>query len=159
MAKKPKAIGNLPDAETIRRLYAEIERNEVDIKSEMMAAAARCKRMHEAIRDCCDALKDAGLTRPVIKATRAEKKALKAAAKARGELEGDDVALGEYVREKLGGFADLPLGAAAVAEAEKDDAERDIRPDFLKRRADQRAAENVAALTGKDGIKPLEAGA
>lgn len=102
-------------------------------------------------------------------------RALKTVIKARGmerkldalrdDLEGDDQESFDQIRLALGDLADSPLGQAAL-----DKADGDVRPAHLKRRESDRkkdkaatnealdaaaAAENVARLSGADGIRPL----
>jgi hypothetical protein len=153
---------NEPDAEVLKRLFGAIFDAQTTNKSIMMTAAADCKPGHQKIRDAKEGLRGAGVSAAVIAATLKEHRARQTIENARASLEDGDISLGKITREAIGLLADLPLGKAAIKRAEKDDAERDLRPPFLGEgrkpptSREKRVAENVVALTGKGGITPLD---
>lgn len=92
--------------------YEKMEKEKLDRK---MAYMAECAKIAGRQKDLVDDAKAQGLDgkvlRSVVKARAFERKA-DAVYEA---LEDDDAALHKDIREALGDYADLPLGAAAVA--------------------------------------------
>jgi xanthine dehydrogenase iron-sulfur cluster and FAD-binding subunit A len=79
----------------------------------------KCKKPRESIREVMTEVREAGENmkafRVLLKAHRDERKRLAAIA----ALEAEDAEALEDMRERLGGLADLPLGAAALDRAAK----------------------------------------
>jgi uncharacterized protein (UPF0335 family) len=92
--------------------YEVMEREKLDRK---MAYMAECAKIAGRQKDLVDDAKGQGLNgkvlRSVVKARALERKA----DAVYEELEDDDANLHKDIREAIGDYADLPLGAAAVA--------------------------------------------
>ena len=85
-----------------------------DLDSERGVYMSKCKTLREQISAYKDRAKDGGVPRKVISAT-IEKIDLEKQLEALTDgLDDDAIEIFEYVQEKLGAFADTPLGQAAV---------------------------------------------
>ena len=91
--------------------YEKMEKEKLDRK---MAYMAECAKISARQKTLVDDAKGAGLNGKVLRAT-VKQRALERKAEAIfDDLEDDDAELLRDIREALGDYADLPLGAAAV---------------------------------------------
>lgn len=91
--------------------FEKLEKEKLDRK---MAYMAECAKISARQKDLCDDAKGAGLNGKVLRATVKQRALERKAAAIVEALEDDDADLVRDIREALGDFADLPLGAAAV---------------------------------------------
>jgi hypothetical protein len=125
----------------------------------------RCKGPRGVQAAAIDVAKKAGFPITVARAKLALMTLDRKKERVRQKLEPVDLSLLnrlEKARKELGALADTELGQAHLKQLQDDNAAAvdalagdDPRPQFLKDRHDQ-TAENVAWLTGPDGIKQLE---
>ncbi len=133
------------------------------MQGEFMAACKNGPRKVQ--KDALAEAKASGLPMLAVKAKLKLMRHDRAKEKIRRNLEPVDASLLnklEKARKELGALADTELGQAHLKQLQDDNAAAvdalagdDPRPQFLKDRHDQ-TAENVARLTGPDGIKQLE---
>jgi hypothetical protein len=117
MAKKANENVNAPSEEDVEAAVANIEQHLEDLASERGAYMARCKRIRDLMDADYDTATDRGirkkLLKRIIKKRELERKIVSQAA----DLEPDERSEMEMLLEKLGDFANTPLGGAAVAAA------------------------------------------
>jgi hypothetical protein len=105
-----------------------IDRADDELASLRGAYMSDCKGPRASIREIMGAARDSGENmkafRLVLKGHRDARKQAKRVA----ELEQDDADAYEAMREKLGAFADTPLGEAALAKHRRDGALDSLRP-------------------------------
>jgi uncharacterized protein (UPF0335 family) len=95
-----------------------LEELDSELLREKMAYMERARRIQEDKKSVLDEAKDAGLSKKAVKAVVKVRDLERKAEAAREDLEDDDAAVFDDIREALGDYADLPLGKAAV---ERDD--------------------------------------
>lgn len=91
-----------------------LEELDDELMREKMAYMERARRIQENKKQVLDEAKDAGLSKKAVKAVVKVRDLERKAEAAREDLEDDDAAVFDDIREALGDFADSPLGAAAV---------------------------------------------
>lgn len=104
--------------------YEEFEREKLARK---MAYMAECAKISGRQKDLVDDAKSQGLKGNVLKAIVKARAHERKAAAIEEALEDDDARDFQDIREALGDYADLPLGAAAVAREEDDGDDGDER--------------------------------
>lgn len=92
--------------------YEKMEKEKLDRK---MAYMAECAKISGRQKSLVDDAKGAGLNGKVLRATVKQRALERKAEAVFDDLEDDDAELLRDIREALGDYADLPLGAAAVA--------------------------------------------
>lgn len=102
------------DQDLVRSIVDQIEMNLDKLAQERSTYMNACKPFHGANRDLYDKAKEAGITRSSMRAMIKERQLQKKIAKNRDELEVDDRAQMDAMREALGPFADTELGRFAV---------------------------------------------
>ncbi len=115
-------LKNRADQGDMRDFVDRIERCNKDKASAHGVYMKRCGEIQNDINAILDEAKDAGLTKKSVKAVIKVREHEAKAKALREDLEDDDAALFDDIREALGDFADSPLGAAAV---ERDGAAQD----------------------------------
>jgi len=105
--------GNKIDEEKAQRFVDEIEKCFVDLLSERGTYMARCKPIHERIRDWKDRAKDDGIPKKALNTILKERDLIRKIEALNEELEPDEADEVEMLRDALGPYGDLPLGRAA----------------------------------------------
>ncbi|WP_434712947.1 hypothetical protein NMA58_08175 [Rhizobium sp. YTUHZ045] len=100
------------------------EELEKEILREKMSYMERCRRIRKEQSDLLDDAKSQGLPKNVLKAVVKARDLERRAESIMEELEDDAQQVFKDIREALGDFADLPLGAAAVEREETSDDDR-----------------------------------
>jgi hypothetical protein len=90
------------------------EEMEAEIASERGVFMAKCKAIRERQSELLDDAKSQGVAKKIVKALVKRLSLLRKADEQIDDLEDDDRAYAVDIFQALGGFADLPLGAAAV---------------------------------------------
>ena len=98
--------------------FEELEREKL---REKMAYMERCRRITEQQKDLLDDAKSQGLPKNVVKAVAKARDLERKAKNILDDLEDDQQQIFKDIREALGDYADLPLGAAAVAREDDDE--------------------------------------
>ena len=127
MPKRAKTNGF--DGDELAKYLTEIDKADDELgklKSEHME---QCKRPRGWLRDTMGSAKEAGLNMNAFRAVVAEHRADRKIEKKLAELEPDDAADFEAMREALGPFGETPLGEAAIGKAK---AKRDAGLDELR---------------------------
>ena len=79
---------------------------------------ARCKGIRDRVKDIYERASSDGVPRTALKTLRRERELIRKINALKEGLDAEDIDLVDQVREALGPFGDLPLGAAAVEAAE-----------------------------------------
>ena len=114
---KAKSATNGFDGEQLAAYLGEIDKADDELsklKSEHMES---CKRPRGWLRDTMASVKEAGINMNAFRAVVAEHRADRKIEKTLAELEADDAADFEAMREALGPFGETPLGEAALDKA------------------------------------------
>ncbi len=101
--------------------FEELEKEKL---REKMSYMERCRRIQTQINELLDDAKDQGLPKNVLKGVVKAREFERKADAVMEALEDDAQALFKDIRQALGDFADLPLGAAAVEREETSDDDR-----------------------------------
>lgn len=109
---------NRASAEEAGSFVDKFEEFEAQIATEASKHMLACKKIREKQKELLDDAKSQGIPKKVIKALVNRRKWDKKAEEALESLEDDDKDYAVDIYQALGGFADTPLGAAAV---ERDD--------------------------------------
>lgn len=135
---------NRANADEMASFIDKFEELEKEVLREKMTYMERCRRIREQQKELLDDAKGQGLPKNVVKAVAKARELERKAQALMEDLEDDQQQIFKDIREALGDYADLPLGAAAV---EREAAQPD---------ADQRTAAIVGAV--KNDLSPAEKG-
>ncbi|NEH72311.1 hypothetical protein [Rhizobium leguminosarum] len=100
------------------------EQLEQEVLREKMSFMERCRRIRKAQSELLDDGKTQGLPKNVLKAVVKAREYARKADSLMEDLENDAQEIFKDIRQALGDFADLPLGAAAVEREETTDDDR-----------------------------------
>jgi hypothetical protein len=115
------ATANEPTAEHVQEAVAAIEEVDADLLKARMAYMTQCKGLRNKKADEYDSASNRGISKKLLK-TKIKERELKAkAAKLTKDLQEDERSEYQMLSEKLGEFADTPLGQAAMAAAKPHD--------------------------------------
>lgn len=112
------ATANEPAAEDVQAAVEAIEKLDGDLLSEKMAYMNRCKIIRKMKADKYDHASDQGINRKLLKAKIKERDLERKIDGITEDFEADEVNEYEMLTEKLGEFANTPLGQAAMARAD-----------------------------------------
>jgi hypothetical protein len=112
------ARDNEPTAEHVQEAVAAIEKLDDDLLKERMAYMKRCKDIRKIKADEYDSASNRGISRKLLKTKIKERELERKIDGLTEDLEEDERSEYEMLTEKLGEFADTPLGAAALAKAD-----------------------------------------
>jgi uncharacterized protein (UPF0335 family) len=115
---------NRANADEMASFVDKMEELETEKLREKMAYMERCRRIQTQINELLDDAKGQGLPKNVLKAVVKARDLERKADAVMEALEDDAQQIFKDIREALGDFADLPLGAAAVEREEVTDDER-----------------------------------
>jgi hypothetical protein len=119
MAKKASEALNTPDDEDVRAAVHNIEAHYVDLASERGSYMLKCRRIREAMAADYERAGDQGISKKLLKLIVKERDLSRKIDALAEDLEPDEHSELEMLMEKLGDFATLPLGEAAIAGAKK----------------------------------------
>lgn len=117
MAKQAN-MSNEPSADSVLDAINAIERLDQELLTEKMAYMARCKKIRTRKSEQYDHASDQGISRKLLKKKITERGYQRKIDAICDDLEQDERSEYEMLSEKLGEFADTPLGAAAMARAD-----------------------------------------
>ena len=112
------ASTNEPSTEHVQAAVAAIEKVDAELLSEKMAYMSRCKGLRKQKAGQYDHAADQGISRKLLKKKIKERSLQRKIDANIAELEDDERSEYQMLSEKLGEFADTPLGAAALAKAD-----------------------------------------
>lgn len=112
---------NRANADEMASFIDKFEELEKEVLREKMAYMERCRRIREQQKDLLDDAKSQGLPKNVVKAVAKARELERKSQALMENLEDDQRQIFKDIREALGDYADLPLGAAAVSREETDD--------------------------------------
>jgi hypothetical protein len=116
MANPAKA--NEPSMEDVQGAVEAIEKLHGDLLSEKMAYMSRCKIIRKMVADKYDHASDQGISKKLLKVKIKERDLERKIDGLTDDLEDDERSEYQMLSEKLGEFADTPLGQAAMARAD-----------------------------------------
>jgi hypothetical protein len=117
MAKKANEGINGPDDEDVRAAVTNIEAHYADLASERGSYMLKCRRIREAMAADYERAGDQGISKKLLKLIVKERDLSRKIDDLVTDLEPDERSELEMLMEKLGDFATLPLGQAAIATA------------------------------------------
>lgn len=109
-----------------------LEELDSELLREKMAYMERARRIQENKKEVLDEARENGLSKKAVRAVVKVRDLERKAEAAREDLEDDDAAVFDDIREALGDFADSPLGKAAVERDETTNAVIDAVKGDLK---------------------------
>lgn len=116
MAKKANDT-NSPADEDVKAAVKAIEERYDDLASERGTYMQKCKRIREGMANDYEAAGNRGISKKLLKKIIQERTYERKIDALTADLEPDERSELEMLVEKLGAFADTPLGQAAVAQA------------------------------------------
>jgi hypothetical protein len=111
------ATANEPSAEHVKQAVEAIEKLDADLLAEKVAYMNRCKTIRKIKADRYDQASDRGIGKKLLKTKIKERSLHRRIDGLTADLEADERSEYEMISEKLGEFADTPLGGAALARA------------------------------------------
>lgn len=142
------------DPTIVQRFVKDIERHKETLLSYQGAYMKQCRDVRDLIKKSKELAKGEGIPLKQLNALLKERDLNRKIEKLRADFEDqEDLDTYDQLKEALGDFGDLPLGAAAL-DAKKGDDDADVRPrHLLEKEADRIARENAEKI--EKGIKPL----
>jgi Skp family chaperone for outer membrane proteins len=117
MAKAASANTNSPSEDDVQAAVANIEQCYNDLASERGIYMSKCKRIRETMSNDYDKASDQGISKKLLKRIIKERELERKIGALTDDLEDDERNEHQMLIEKLGEFANTPLGAAALAKA------------------------------------------
>lgn len=118
MAKRANENTNGPDDTDVQAAVKNIEQCYADLASERGVYMQKCKRIREGMASDYDDAVNKGIAKKLLKKIVKERDLERKIYALGDDLEPDEVSEIEMLKEKLGEFANTPLGKAAMAQAE-----------------------------------------
>jgi hypothetical protein len=118
MARKASENVNSPDDVDVQAAVKNIEERYQDLASERGTYMLKCRRIREGMANDYEAAGNRGISKKLLKKIIKERDYERKIDALTADLEPDERSELEMLVEKLGAFADTPLGQAAVAKAE-----------------------------------------
>ena len=112
------ARDNEPTAEHVQEAVAAIEKLDDDLLKERMSYMKRCKDIRKIKADEFDSASNRGISKKLLKTKIKERELERKIDGLTEDLEDDERSEYQMLSEKLGEFADTPLGQAAMAKAD-----------------------------------------
>ena len=112
------ATANEPSAEHVKDAVQAIEKIDTELLAEKMAYMTRCKNIRKIRAERFDHASDQGISKKLLKMKIKERDLERKIDGITENLEDDERSEYQMLSEKLGEFADTPLGAAALARAD-----------------------------------------
>jgi Skp family chaperone for outer membrane proteins len=117
MAKAASANTNSPSEDDVQAAVANIEQCYNDLASERGIYMSKCKRIRETMSNDYDKASDQGISKKLLKRIIKERELERKIGALTDDLEDDERNEHAMLIEKLGEFANTPLGKAALAKA------------------------------------------
>jgi hypothetical protein len=111
------ATENEPSAEHVQEAVNALEKLDADLLVEKMAYMKRCKDIRKIKADEYDSASNRGISKKLLKKKIKERDLKRKVDGVTKDLEEDERSEYQMLSEKLGEFADTPLGQAALAAA------------------------------------------
>jgi len=118
MARKASENVNSPEDTDVQAAVKNIEERYVDLASERGTYMLKCRRIREGMANDYEAAGNRGISKKLLKKIIKERDYERKIDALTADLEPDERSELEMLVEKLGAFADTPLGQAAVAKAD-----------------------------------------
>jgi len=112
------ATENEPTAEHVQEAVAAIEKVDADLETARSVYMTQCKGLRNIKADEYDSASNRGISKKLLKTKIKERELIRKTNKLTKDLEQDERSEYQMLSEKLGEFADTPLGAAALARAD-----------------------------------------
>ena len=114
MARKANEAINAPDSDDVQAAVRNIEEHYAELASEKGAYMLKCRRIREAMAADYERASDQGISKKLLKLIVKERDLERKIEDLTVDLENDERSELEMLMEKLGDFATLPLGIAAI---------------------------------------------
>jgi hypothetical protein len=111
------ATANEPSAEHVQEAVTALEKLDGDLLTARMAYMKQCKDIRKIKADEYDSASNRGISKKLLKKKLKERDLRRKVDGVTADLEDDERSEYQMLSEKLGEFADTPLGAAALAAA------------------------------------------
>jgi len=118
MAKHATENTNSPSEDDVQAAVANIEQCYSDLASERGIYMSKCKRIRETMAGDYDKASDQGISKKLLKKIIKERELERKIFGLSDDLEADERSEIEMLKEKLGEFANTPLGKAALAKVD-----------------------------------------
>lgn len=118
MARKATASSNSPTPEDVQHAVRSIEQRYTELATERGKYMQLCRRIREEMGSNYDAAALNGISKKLLQKIIKERDLERKIASLTDDLESDEQRELEMLIEALGEFGDLPLGKAAIAQAE-----------------------------------------
>src|ERR1700730_9578831 len=115
MARKANENTNSPSEDDVQAAVANIEQCYTDLLSERGTNMAKCKKIREGMAGDYDTAGEKGISKKLLKKIVKERELERKIADLTDGLEDDEKSEYAMLTEKLGEFANTPLGKAALA--------------------------------------------
>lgn len=109
---------NTPDQEDVQAAVENIEQRYTELASERGVYMQKCKRIREAMAGHYDEASDKGISKKLLKKIVKERDLERKIFALADDLEPDELSEIEMLKDKLGEFANTPLGQAAMVKAQ-----------------------------------------
>jgi hypothetical protein len=117
MAKNANANTNSPSEENVQAAVANIEQLYADLASERGIYMSKCKKIRGVMEDDYKSAANLGISKKLLKKIVKERELERKIAAITEGLEPDEQSEIDMLKEKLGEFANTPLGKSALANA------------------------------------------
>jgi hypothetical protein len=118
MAKAATGKTNSPKEEDVQTAMANIEQGYADLMSERGIYMQKCKKIRGVMEDDYKSAQNLGISKKLLKKIVKEREFERKIEALTADLEPDEVSEHAMLMEKLGEFANTPLGKAALAQAD-----------------------------------------
>lgn len=115
---RPANDKNTPDEDTVQSAVANIEQGHGELMRERGIYMQKCRKIREAIAADYDAAADKGVNKKLLRKIVKERELERKIAGLTDDLEPDEISEHQMLLDKLGDFANTPLGSAAMQRAE-----------------------------------------
>jgi hypothetical protein len=117
MAKQANEAVNSPTEESVQNAVEAIEKCHGDLLTEKMQSMQRSKRIRSVMADEYSSASNLGINKKLLRKIIKERALERNIAALKDDLENDELSELSMLQEKLGEFANTPLGGAAVRAA------------------------------------------
>jgi len=118
MARNASENPNSPSEEHVRDAVAAIEASYAELASERGVYMQKCRRIREVMANEYENAADRGVSKKLLKKIIKERDLERKIDALTDDLEPDEISQHQMLIEKLGEFANTPLGSAALQRAE-----------------------------------------
>ncbi len=115
---RPANEKNTPDEGDVQSAVANIEQGHGELLRERGIYMQKCRKIREAIAADYDHAADHGISKKLLKKIIKERELERKIAGLTDDLEPDEISEHQMLLDKLGDFANTPLGSAALQRAE-----------------------------------------